>query len=263
MILSTDQLGRTIQLDRLPERIISLVPSQTELLADLHLEKEVIGITKFCIHPDPWYRSKSRIGGTKNVDLEKVRSLKPDLIIANKEENERSQIEELASEFPVWTSSVTTIPEALQMIQCISEITGRAQEGQEILKKIEISFKEFHPEPFNADCLYLIWNNPYMAAGNDTFICSILKLIGLNIVPGKDRYPEINKEDIYQLAPRVILLSSEPYPFKEKHLQEIQMLSPNSSVFLVDGEMFSWYGSRMLKIPEYLRNLYDLIKMSL
>lgn len=263
MILSTDQTGREIRLHAVPERIISLVPSQTELLSDLGLEEEVVGITKFCIHPDRWFRSKKRVGGTKNIDQAIIRELRPDLIIANKEENEKAQIESLASEFPVWTSSITNITEALDMIQSIADITGRSGKGEHMIKSINGRLNRLSVSLHPLKCLYLIWRDPYMAAGTDTFIHSTLRLIGISSVTDLKRYPEVTAEDITRLQPDLIFLSSEPYPFKEKHIHELQALAPNSKIMLVDGEMFSWYGSRMLYLPDYLRQLCTEIKMAL
>lgn len=263
MILSTDQLSREIRLNALPERIVSLVPSQTELLADLGLDQEVIGITKFCIHPESWFRSKMRIGGTKNIDLDKIRSLQPDLIIANKEENDRLQIEQLAVDFPVWISDIRNVNDALNMIEAIGKLTNRSREAESMAKSIRTDFDQLSIPPLQKTCLYLIWNGPYMAAGKDTFIHSILQLLGLNSIPPLPRYPEISSEMITSLKPDYIFLSSEPFPFAQKHIGELQQLSPSSKIMLVDGEMFSWYGSRMLKIPQYLKELYADMKRAL
>ena len=123
MAIFKDDLGREVIIDEMPKRIISVVPSQTELLYHLHLNAEVVGITKFCVHPTEWFRSKTRIGGTKNVDIPKIKSLQPHLIIANKEENIQAQIEELANDFLVWVSDVNNIEEALRMIQAIGDRT--------------------------------------------------------------------------------------------------------------------------------------------
>ena len=120
-MIFTDQLGRKLILEKIPQRIISLVPSQTELLFDLGLEEEVVGITKFCIHPDSWFHSKTRIGGTKQFDFEKIKSLQPDLIIGNKEENDKEQIEELMKNFTVWMSDIKTLADACKMICEIGE----------------------------------------------------------------------------------------------------------------------------------------------
>src|SRR5438105_265149 len=124
MAVFTDQLGNQLHIDQHPRRIVSLVPSQTELLFDLGLQEEVIGITKFCVHPYHWHQTKTRVGGTKDIKLEVIDQLKPDLVIANKEENTREQITSLQSLYPVWISDVNTLQDALEMIRSIGEITG-------------------------------------------------------------------------------------------------------------------------------------------
>ena len=264
MQTSTDQTGRTIHFPDSPQRIVSLVPSQTELLHDLGLEEEVIGITKFCIHPAEWYRNKKRIGGTKQLDIELIRSLKPDLIIANKEENEQSQIEALSAHFPVWISDIQTFSGAKKMILEVGKITGHYFEAIGLLKKIDTAFDELASEvkkriPQRA--AYLIWNNPMMAAGNNTFINSMLEACGfVNAFHHLSRYPEITDAGLLEANPDYILLSSEPFPFNQKHQEEFTRRFPGTKILCVDGEMFSWYGSRLQYAPAYFLSLFEQIK---
>ena len=240
------------------ERIISLVPSQTELLYDLGLNEEVIGITKFCVHPEVWFKNKQRIGGTKDIHLEEIISLKPDLIIANKEENLKEQIEKLAAHCDVWVTDVNTLEDALQMILEVGNLTGKLQTAIKIKNKIELSFGELNQvvnKKVFGSAAYLIWQKPYMIAANNTFIYDLMIKSGLNnIFENQSRYPETTIEELINLKPTYILLSSEPYPFGEKHKKEFEKLAPGIKVILVDGEMFSWYGSRLLKTPSYLIN---------
>ena len=129
-MLIADQMHRKIHLPRFPlRRIISLVPSQTELLYDLGLEEEVVGITKFCVHPPEWFQSKARVGGTKTIHFEKIKALQPDLIIGNKEENEREQIEALAECFPVWMSDIATLEDALDMMLRVGALVDRPEQA--------------------------------------------------------------------------------------------------------------------------------------
>ena len=253
----TDQMHRTVQVPTHPQRIISLVPSQTELLYDLGLGERVVGITKFCVHPETWFSSKHRVGGTKKVDLEKVRALKPDLIIGNKEENERKDIEVLAAEFPVWMSDVRDLDGALDMILRVGELTGTQQNAQDLIHGIEGAFAALptHDEPRTA--AYFIWRDPFMVAGHGTFVNDMLKRCGLTNVFDEDdaRYPQISAQELEEAGPEVILLSSEPYPFKEKYIAEFKEICPEARIELVDGEMFSWYGSRLLKAPAYFNGL--------
>jgi ABC-type Fe3+-hydroxamate transport system substrate-binding protein len=256
----TDQLNHTVHIPNTPQRIISLVPSQTELLFDLGLDKEVVGITKFCIHPKSWFRNKQRIGGTKNIDLHKIAALQPDLIIANKEENVKEQVEELAERFPVWVSDVNTLEDALEMITTIGDITGKLAVAKNIAASIQNAFHELVYPALPETVAYLIWKNPHMTTGNDTFIHHMLTKAGYrNAFEDKIRYPIISIEDLQQSNCRLLFLSSEPYPFKQTHIDELQQYLPETKILLVDGEMFSWYGSRLLQAPSYFKTLRNTI----
>lgn len=252
-----DQINHTIQLNTIPKRIISLVPSQTELLFDLGLDKEVVGITKFCIHPDSWFRSKSRVGGTKTLNIAKIKELLPDLIIANKEENTKEEIEALQQFFPVYTSNISNLKDSLEMIQVIGKITNTEKRAEIITSKIQDEFKTLNKNPSTQkSVLYLIWKDPYMSIGNDSFIHDMLSRCGWkNVFSNQNRYPVITKEEIKEIQPELILLSSEPYPFKEKNAKEMKQISPSSNIILVDGELFSWYGSRLQYSPSYFSKL--------
>jgi len=248
--------GRHVLIPEQPKRIVSLVPSQTELLYDLGLDEEVVGITKFCIHPDSWFRSKRRVGGTKTVHLNIIDELQPDLIIANKEENTKEQIEELASVYPVWISDITTVDHALQMIEQVGIITGRGTAARELVGELAVGFAGLPAASKQLRVAYYIWKGPWMCAGGDTFISDVITRMGwLNVCEHLPRYPEVNLQDLYALRPDLVLLSSEPYPFKDKHIAEITAAVPNAEVQLVDGEMFSWYGSRMRHAIPYLSML--------
>jgi ABC-type Fe3+-hydroxamate transport system substrate-binding protein len=253
------------QLTTIPTKIISLVPSQTELLYDLGLDEQVIGITKFCIHPKQWFSSKTRIGGTKNVNIEAIKALQPHLIIANKEENVKEQILELAKEFDVWVTDINTFEEALQMIEDIGHLTDTNAKGNHLAQKIKDEFKNITALQKPINTCYLIWQNPYMTVGGDTFINDMLQKCGFNnIFANKTRYPEITISQllianlpVQQAGCQLLLLSSEPYPFKQKHIDELQKQLPYTKILLVDGEMFSWYGSRLLHAPKYFNELIN------
>jgi len=248
-----DQLGREVSFNFPPVRIVSTVPSQTEVLFDLGLESKIAGVTWFCIHPEDKVKQIIKIGGTKNLKPDVIRLLHPDIIIANKEENEKAQIDELAKEFPVWISDIKDLDGSLAMIRSVGEMTGSENKANALCIDIKIAFEEIIPAK-NHKTLYLIWRKPYMSIGNQTFIHHILTRCGLVNVCGNDgRYPELTAEQIKELNPELLLLSSEPYPFKDKHIEELKSITPNSKIILVDGEMFSWYGSRLLKAAEYLK----------
>lgn len=266
MALFTDQTGNTISLAAPPRRIVSLVPSQTELLADLGLEEEVIGITKFCVHPKTWFQHKTRIGGTKDVKKDRIITLLPDLIIANKEENVREQVEALQSLAPVWTSDINTLADAYEMIRQIGLITQKQKEAEQIIQKTEQGFAALQVQAkttHSKTCIYLIWKNPFMTIGSDTFIHNMLSCCGFkNLFANAKRYPVTTIEEIQALEPAYIFLSSEPYPFAAKHIEILQTMVPNSQIELVDGEMFSWYGSRLMQAPAYFCGLLNRINSS-
>jgi ABC-type Fe3+-hydroxamate transport system substrate-binding protein len=253
----TDQLSSQVIIPCPPQRIISLVPSQTELLADLGLNDRVVGITKFCVHPPSWLKTKTIVGGTKNLQMDSIESLKPDLIIGNKED-----IERLRTKYPVWMSDIIMLSDALQMIREIGSITGTEKRAEEIISEIKSKLRAMTMLP-PLRTLYLIWRNPWMAAAPGTFIHEMLQLSGLeNSIRESTRYPELTGEEIKLLNPELILLTSEPYPFKQQHIAEISVLCPDASIRLIDGEMFSWYGSRMKLFVGYVDSLRTVLQRS-
>jgi len=257
----TDQTGYGFSLPRKAERIVSLVPSQTELLYDLGLNDEVVGITRFCVHPDSWFRTKTRVGGTKDFSLEKIRHLQPDLILAAKEENTASLILELRKEFPVWTSDIGHLGQALEMISEVGRLTGKAEAAQEIIKKINAGFNSIASDQFrDKKVLYYIWKDPWLVAGADTFIADMLRRCGFQLHPAGKRYPELPPEQLQGEEVDFILLSSEPFPFQNEHKMQLQHLFPDARVLLVDGEYFSWYGSRLADAPAYFLSLAEARK---
>lgn len=275
-----DQLGRKTGLSSPPKRIISLVPSQTELLFYLGLRDEVVGITKFCIYPTEWFRTKTRVGGTKKIDFEKIKQLNPDLIIGNKEENDKEQIEQLMKEYNVWMSDIYTLNDALDMILGIGTLVNREEEAVSLKLSIKSAFEQFEqktiryfstrdlsklssteaiksPTIKGSTVAYFIWKDPFMAVGNNTFINDMLCRCGLtNVFESNSRYPEITPQVLAEKKPEIILLSSEPYPFKEKHIYEFQSICPAAKIMIVEGELFSWYGSRLLQAPAYFEKLF-------
>lgn len=251
----TDMLGRKVKVPQKPLKIISLVPSQTELLYSLGLTHEVAAQTIFCIHPHEMHQKKPKIGGTKKLQFDKIEAINPDLIIANKEENNKEDIEVLAQKYPVWVSDVRDLASAIRMIFEIGALTNKTKEATIIGNQIATSFKQLQRLKSPLKTVYLIWQNPYMAAGQDTFIDYLLKSIGFNNLLNtlNGRYPEISENILAQAE--VILLSSEPFPFKEKHIAQLQQINPTATIKLVDGELFSWYGSRLLHSVSYFNTL--------
>jgi ABC-type Fe3+-hydroxamate transport system substrate-binding protein len=257
----TDQIGNVITLHATPVRIVSLVPSQTELLFDLGLEGSIVGITKFCVYPYHLKSTKTIIGGTKKVHVEKIRLLKPDIIIANKEENTEEIVAQMQDIAPVWVSNVITVQDSLDMISEFGKIFSVRTAARQWMDKINYAhaeFKQFMQDVPWQRAAYLIWKEPYMVAGNNTFINEMIKLNHFsNIYEGREgRYPEVIVQKMrIQGDPEVVLLSSEPYPFKDEDAFELGRHTHHAKTVFVDGEMFSWYGSRMVKAFAYFKQL--------
>ncbi|GAB3197774.1 helical backbone metal receptor [Pontibacter aydingkolensis] len=254
-------MGNSILLEQVPQRIVSLVPSQTELLFDLGLGDHIVGVTKFCIHPKEHVKQKSKVGGTKNFNFDVIDQLQPYLIIGNKEENYKEGIEQLQQKYKVWMSDIYTLDDALEMMLQVGQVTGSEIRAHELTQSINAGFEQLRPLEPRIKAAYFIWRKPYMAVGSNNFIDHVLQRCGFDNVFNKmARYPEITAEQLQQANPQLILLSSEPYPFKEKHIQEFQEICPQASIKIVDGEMFSWYGSRLLKAPAYLQQVIEEVR---
>ena len=265
MKIIKDQLGREISLKNTPKRIISLVPSQTELLCDLALENELVGITKFCVHPYHLKATKTIVGGTKKVDFDKIKALQPDFILCNKEENSYDFLPELEKIAPTYFSNVTTIQDSIDLIVSLGSILNRRTESDNLVHKIKFKLADF--EQFIKDkpirkVAYFIWTKPWMVAGNDTYINEMLKLNKFeNIYANMSRYPKIEIDRIrHDGDPDVIILSSEPYPFKDEHAIKIGTFTNRSITVFGDGELFSWHGSRLLLSFDYFKELHKKLE---
>lgn len=261
MIETTDQMGNTIILNNIPQRIVSVVPSQTELLYDLGLENSIVGITKFCIHPEKIYSTKTKVGGTKKLHIDQILLLNPDIIIANKEENDRQQIEQLQQHFPVWISDIYNLDDSLNMMLELGKLFNKDLIAHKMSDEIKYSFSKLQCIKKRKKVCYLIWNNPIMVAGRNTFINDMLNRCGFeNCIEETDsRYPELTIEQLVKLNPDYVFLSSEPFPFKKKHVDYINSVLPNAKSILVNGELFSWYGSRLLSATNYFKFLIEKI----
>lgn len=254
----TDQMNREIWLPKTPKRVVSLVPSQTEYLFDLGLGERLLGRTLFCIHPKEELRHIRSVGGTKKLQIDAIRALQPDLIIGNKEENEQSQIELLSQEFPVWMSDIYTPNDALWMMQALGEILNLTEKSQQIVSEVQSNLEAIKQKSnrFNGiKVLYAIWKSPWMMAGKQTFIDALLSEAGFSNQCRSARYPEMDEETIASSGANFLFLSSEPYPFRAKHVNELKAAFPAMVPVLVDGEMFSWYGSRLKLLDFYLDQL--------
>lgn len=228
------------------QRIISLVPSLTELLLELGLKKRMVGRTRFCVHPEVAVDDIPIVGGTKNPRIDKIKEINPDFILANREENRKEDIEELDRSLHVRLTDITTIEDALIEIHELGNILGVPAESEQLIHQISEQLK-MRPEEDSVRAAYLIWRDPWMTVGADTYIHDVMNHWGLmNVYGDGKRYPKILLKEMKSRYPELVLLSSEPYPFKEKHINEIEQVLPDARILLVDGEWFSWYGSRML-----------------
>ena len=260
-----DQLQREITFEKPLRCIVSLVPSQTELLVDLGLEENLVGITKFCVHPVHLLKTKPSVGGTKGVNFKKIRELQPDIILCNKEENTAEMVEELEKIAPVHVSEVIEIKDALELIEMYGVLFNKKETAETLVNNIEKKINDFkNLLPINLKVAYLIWRKPWMVTGNNTFINSLLKFNGWEnaFAQREERYPVIELEELNVAAPDLILLSSEPFPFQEKHKKEIENIYKGTIAF-VNGEYFSWYGSRLLAAIEYFGQFQKQLSSSL
>ena len=258
-MLLRDQLNREIKLKGIPKRIVSLVPSQTELLIDLGLENKLVGVTKFCVHPKHLRSSKTIVGGTKQINIDKIKALNPDVILCNKEENTKEIINALESVAPIHISDIYTIEDTIELISMYGNLFQCQFKAQEVIQYINLEkekYQEFKPKEANVKIAYFIWKNPWMVAASNTFIDTMMLEAGFkNVFGGKERYPEIDLKDKLLGDAELLFLSSEPYPFKTKHIKELQQIYPNKKIVIVDGELFSWYGSRICKSFTYFKSL--------
>jgi ABC-type Fe3+-hydroxamate transport system substrate-binding protein len=233
-------------------QVVSLVPSLTETIAALGAAEMLTGITRFCKYPEDICRKVTRVGGTKDFDVEKIIGLQPDGVVAVKEENDQGRLLQLARMLPVVLFDIVYWQDAMEMITGLGKLLNKEKQARQMISEIENSFNTLPEIKPRNKCVYLIWKKPWMAAGKETFINEMLKRAGFeNVVEG--RYPEITEETFSEAE--VILLSSEPYPFREKDRHTLQEQYPGKKVLPADGEMFSWYGSRMSRAAAYFREL--------
>ncbi|MCR9277177.1 MAG: helical backbone metal receptor [Pseudomonadaceae bacterium] len=263
---STDQMGRAVNLQSLPRRIVSLVPSQTELLFELGVENRVVGVTRYCEFPARARRHKSLVGGTKQINVDVVAALKPDLIIGNKEENSKDDIDALSERYPVWMSDIETVDDALDMIEQVGALVGRGAVAADMAARIGASLdtmtETYDESP--PSVAYFIWRKPFMVVGRRTFIDDLLKRAGFsNAFDRLERYPEVTPVELADAEPQVVFLSSEPFPFEQKHVDEMRRMLPSAHVRIVDGTLFSWYGSRLALSADYLSELLTATKAAL
>jgi ABC-type Fe3+-hydroxamate transport system substrate-binding protein len=254
-MMTVDDRGIPLALSEAPKRIVSLVPSLTETLVDLGAEDRIVGLTKFCVHPEHLRRERKRIGGTKGVHVGDIMDLQPDVVIANLEENEAQDVMALEiAGIPCWVCDVRSVERAFRLLSDLGRLVGCEQEGAALEREVRESWLQ-HREDVRIDAhkvAYAVWRNPWMWAGSDAYIQDVLRWWGWSPWPDEPRYPKYDLDDLIRASIEEVFLPSEPFPFKAEHAKECGPLSTR----LVDGEMFSWYGSRMRRVPAYLKETF-------
>lgn len=234
-------------------RVVSLVPSLSELVYYLQPEA-LVGRTRFCVYPTEIVQV-DRIGGTKNVNITAVEKLRPDLILASKEENIREQVEALAANTRVEVFDIKNIEDALGAISQIGELLNEPVKALRLTEEINLKRAQFKQKALG-EAVYLIWQKPWMTVGGDTYIHAMMEEAGFtNVFQSTTRYPTLTLEELVASQPRFLLLSSEPYPFQESDQAFFRKMLPNTHVLRVDGTYFSWYGSRLSQFYPYIQNL--------
>jgi ABC-type Fe3+-hydroxamate transport system substrate-binding protein len=248
-------IGRELTVPKEINSIVSLVPSITEFLYHIGLGDKITGRTVFCTEPKDLVINAKNIGGTKKVRYADIELLNPDIIICNKEENSEEIVDTLSQKHCTWVSNIKTLDDAYKMMLDLGKLFNKTSDTRLLVEEIKNSFENSKIYK-QYTCLYLIWRKPYMSVGNDTFIHHLMSKAGFyNILRGETRYPELEAEQIAELRPEVVFLSSEPYPFSEKHIEEIKNILPASKIIMVDGDLFSWYGSRLRYSQPYFNEL--------
>lgn len=234
-------------------RIVSLVPSITELVCELGLVDQLVGRTGFCIHPKDALKNVPKVGGTKSVNLKKIRELAPTHVIVNVDENRKETADAVAQIVP---NVIVTHPlgplDNLALYRQIGKAFGKEREAEMLCERFDVALRAVQSKNFERrKVLYLIWKDPWMTVSRDTYVSRTLQLFGMYTVPeqAEKRYPELKNLDLPGAG--LVLLSSEPYRFREKHRTELQA-SLHKPVHLIDGEMTSWYGPRAIEGLRYL-----------
>lgn len=260
-----DALGTSLAFEKPPQRIVSLIPSITELLFALGLDERIVGVTKFCTHPPEGVAKKEKIGGEKNPDLQKILALKPDLVIANVEENRREDVEALrVAGVAVFVTYPRTIEEGIELIRKLGALTWTEEAAEGMARPIEEIYQEAlaltkGKQPVKVFCP--IWRRPYMSINRDTYVHDMIRVCGgENIFADRpERYPQVTLEEVEELQPEVILLPDEPYPFKARHVEEVRTLDvpavKEGRIHLIDGKILSWYGPRIGASLRFLMRL--------
>jgi ABC-type Fe3+-hydroxamate transport system substrate-binding protein len=265
MVRVADALGRVVEVPTPPQRIVSLVPSLTETLFFWGLGQRVVGVTHFCVEPRDGVRHKARVGGTKNIDLPKLFALNPDLVIASAEENDRQQVEAImAAGVPVFVTLPRSVEEAVEMLWTLGEVAGAREAARALVEECRAALKEVRARRRGRSVPLFcpIWREPWMTVGPGTYMHDLLEECGGQNIFGhrQGRYFAVSLEEVAARDPALVLLPSEPYRFRRRHIEELAQAGVRAAVegraYLVDGRLLCWYGPRL---PQALHEMSRLI----
>ena len=245
-----------------PVRIVSLCPSTTETLIDFGLAAQLVGVTRFCIHPADIVRGIEKVGGTKNPDLDRIRALRPDLVLFNEEENRKDDYDRLRGDVKVDATIVRRVQDVPAHLRHLGRLTGTEAQAQARAEQVEAARARLARARTSATGFryaYLIWRRPYMAVGGDTYVSDLFaEAGGKNVFEGaKDRYPEIDVAGLRAARPEVVFLSDEPFPFKPKHAAELTVEAPELRTQLIGGDDCCWHGVRTLRGLSLMQRLIE------
>ena len=266
-----DALGRSLTIRQRPERIVSLVPSLTEALFAFGLEREIVGVTRFCVEPRQGVAGKTKVGGTKALDIAKIRALKPDLVVASAEENSPADVAQLIDDgCPVFVTLATGVESAIDLLRQLATITGTTAAARPIIQEAKEALASMVAASADLERVRVfcpIWRNPYMTCGRSTYVGDVIAVCGgRNVFDGRrERYPRLELVEMVALDPQVILLPSEPYRFTKRHKADFEAFAEvtavrNGHVFLIDGKMLTWYGPRTARSLSEVKRLLDIAR---
>ena len=257
-----DDLGKTIFINKIPKRIVSLCPSITETLCELGLSDKIIACTDYCIHPIDKVKNINKIGGPKNFSEEKILKLSPDIIFAVKEENDANKIINISKKITTYVFDINSIKEGIELIKALGNIFEIQNIANVFIEKILEGYKNLPKVNSNIQSLYLVWKNPYIAVGGGSFIDSVLNKLNLRncLRNSEKKYPKINLNN-FENNFDLIILPSEPYRFSNKDIDELENVFPEKVIIKVDGEMFSWYGTHQLKAISYFNKFVEKLNL--
>jgi len=266
-----DALGRSLTVRKRPERIVSLVPSITEALFAFGLKREIVGVTRFCVEPRKGVAGKTRVGGTKTLDVAKIKGLNPDLVIASAEENSPEDLVQLIDYgCPVFVTLPTGVQSAIDLLRQLATMTGTTAAAKPIIQEAKEALGSVTADTANRERVRVfcpIWRNPYMTCGRNTYMDDVITVCGgRNIFGGRqESYPQLELAEMAALDPQVILLPSEPYRFTKGHKADFKAFAQvtavkNGHIFLIDGWLLTWYGPRIAQSLTEVKRLLDIAR---